>query len=193
MNSDVEAVARGAIQAINDRTLQARAPELLDPSMVRHDLVQLFPDSRGASEGSDVVRMMIAAMPDFRLEIEEIFCTEDRAAVRLLMTGVHTGQPLLGRPAAGAKLSASAIFHLPRSGRTDHRSVANDRWVGILPPRRAPELVDGGNRGLTVRLPCSNRCGCPSGCHEWRMRPRHGDSLLRQDPRSKAIDTRTRR
>jgi predicted ester cyclase len=110
MESEVEAVARAAVQAINDRTLQARAQELLDPALVRHDLVQLFPDSQGPIGGSDFVGMIVAAMPDFRLEIEDIICSEDRAMLRLRMIGVHTGQPLLGHPARGAKLSAAAIF-----------------------------------------------------------------------------------
>ena len=34
MKSDVEAAARGAIDAINDRALRARAKELLDPFIV---------------------------------------------------------------------------------------------------------------------------------------------------------------
>jgi predicted ester cyclase len=110
MESEVEATARGALDAINDRTLRARAAELLDPSIIRHDLVQLFPDSKGAGGGSDFVAMIVAAMPDFRLEIEDIFGAGDRAAVRLRMTGTHTGQPFLGRPATGKKLSANAVF-----------------------------------------------------------------------------------
>jgi predicted ester cyclase len=108
--SEAEAAARRAIDAINDRTLAARAQELLDPSIVRHDLVQLFPDSEGTSGGSDFVGMLIAAMPDLRLDIEDIFGAGDRAAVRLRMTGTHTGQALLGRSATGAKLSANAVF-----------------------------------------------------------------------------------
>ena len=110
MESEVEEAARGAIQAINDRTLRARAEELLDPSIVRHDLVQLFPDSQGASGGSDFVGMMVAAMPDFRLHIEDIFSAGDRATIRLRMTGTHTGEPLLGRQATGDKLSANGVF-----------------------------------------------------------------------------------
>jgi predicted ester cyclase len=110
MDSQVEALARRAIDAINDRTLQARAEELLDPSFVRHDLVQLFPDSEGPRSGSDFVGMILGPMPDFRLDIQDIFGAGDRAAVRLRMSGTHTGQPLLGRPATGKKLSASALF-----------------------------------------------------------------------------------
>ena len=87
-----------------------RAEELLDPSIVRHDVVQLFPDSQGTSGGSDFVGMIVAAMPDFRLEIQDLFSAGDRAAVRLQMTGTHTGKPLLGRRATGKRLSANAVF-----------------------------------------------------------------------------------
>jgi predicted ester cyclase len=110
MDSEVQAAVRGAIDAINDRTLRARAEELLDPSIVRHDLVELFPDSQGTSGGSDFVGMILAAMPDFRLDIQDIFSAGDRAAVRLQTSGTHTGQPLLGRPATGKRLSANAVF-----------------------------------------------------------------------------------
>jgi predicted ester cyclase len=106
----VEATVRGAIDAINDRTLRARADELLDPSVVRHDLVQLFPDSEGRIGGADFVQTIVAAMPDFRLDIKDMFCGGDRAAVLIEMTGTHTGQPLLGRPATGKRLSANSVF-----------------------------------------------------------------------------------
>lgn len=110
MESEAEVAARRAIAAINNRTLRARAEELLDPSIVRHDLVQLFPDSTGTTGGSDFVEMVVAAMPDFRLEIEDVLACADRAAVRLRMTGTHSGERLLGRPATGRRLSASAVF-----------------------------------------------------------------------------------
>jgi predicted ester cyclase len=106
----VEGAVRGAISAINDRTLRARAQEFLDPSIVRHDLVQLFPDSEGRSGASDFVEMMIAALPDFRLDIRDMFSGGDRAAVLIEMTGTHTGLPLLGREATGKRLSANAVF-----------------------------------------------------------------------------------
>jgi predicted ester cyclase len=54
--------------------------------------------------------MLVAALPDFRLDIEDLFGVGDRAAVRLQMTGTHTGQPLLARPATGKRLSAEALF-----------------------------------------------------------------------------------
>ena len=140
MEPEVVAAARGAIQAINDRTLQARAQELLDPSIVRHDLVELFPDSQGTTSGSDFVQMIVAAMPDFRLDIEDIFGSDDRVAVRLRMTGTHTGQPLLNRPASGAKLSTNAVFiYRVQGGRIAEAwqmidGLAFFRLAGLLPP-----------------------------------------------------------
>ena len=110
MTSDAVAAVRAAVAAINDRSIGDRAAELLDPSFVRHDLAELFGDSQGPAGASDFVSMIISAMPDFRLDIEDIFGVGDRAAVRLQMTGTHTGAPLLGQPARGRRLPASAVF-----------------------------------------------------------------------------------
>jgi len=73
-------------------------------------LAQLFSDSHGAAGASAFVSMIISAMPDFRLDIEGIFGISDRAVVRLRMPGTHTRAPLLGEPARGRRLSASAVF-----------------------------------------------------------------------------------
>jgi C-1 hydroxylase len=134
----VETTVRGAIDAINNRTLRGRAQEFLDPSIVRHDLVQLFPDTLGTSGGSDFVGMIVAAMPDFRLDIQDIFSSGDRAVVLLQMTGTHTGLPLLGRPATGKTLSANAMFiYRVQGGRVAEAwqmvdGLAFFRLVGLL-------------------------------------------------------------
>jgi predicted ester cyclase len=110
MINDAVTAVRNAVDAINDRSIGNRASELIDPSFVRHDLVELFSDSHGPAGASDFVSMIISAMPDFRLGIEDIFGIGDRAVVRLQMSGTHTGAPLLGQPARGRRLSASAVF-----------------------------------------------------------------------------------
>jgi len=103
MINDAVTAVRAAVDAINDRSLGDRAADLLDPSFVRHDLAQLFSDSHGPGGASDFVSMIISAMPDFRLAIEDIFGTGDRAVVRLRMSGTHTGAPLLGQPPRGRR------------------------------------------------------------------------------------------
>jgi C-1 hydroxylase len=110
MINDAVTAVRAAVDAINDRSIGDRAAELLAPSFVRHDLAQLFRDSHGPGGASDFVSMIISAMPDFRLSIEDISGAGDRAVVRLQMSGTHTGAPLLGQPARGRALSASAVF-----------------------------------------------------------------------------------
>lgn len=82
MDPEVEAAVRGTIDAIDDRTLRARAEEFLDPSIMPHDLVPLFPDTKEATGGSDLVGMILAAMLNFRLTIADIFGAGDRAVVR---------------------------------------------------------------------------------------------------------------
>jgi predicted ester cyclase len=110
MDDDAVSAVRRVVEAINDRSLRDRARELIHPGFVRHDLVQVFRDSAGPIGASDFVGMIVAAMPDFRLDIEDIFGTGDRVAVRLRMSGTHTGEPLLGEPATGHTLSAPAVF-----------------------------------------------------------------------------------
>jgi hypothetical protein len=70
-------VGRAVIGAINNRTPRLRAAEFIDPAFVRHDLVEVFPDSRGPGGASDFVGMITAAMPDFRLEIADIHALLD--------------------------------------------------------------------------------------------------------------------
>jgi predicted ester cyclase len=126
------------IAAVNDRTLRGRASELPDPEFVRHDLVSLFPDSHGQSGASDFLGMIIGAMPDFRIEIVEVFPSGDRVTALLRMHGTHTGGPLLGRPATGRVLSAPAIFvYRVRGGRLVEGwqmvdGLAFHRLVGLL-------------------------------------------------------------
>jgi len=110
MINDAVTAVRRAVDAVNDRSIGDRAAELLDPSFVRHDLAELFRDSHGPAGASDFVSVIISAMPDFRLDIEDVFGTGDRAVARLRMSGSHTGAPLLGQPARGRRLSASAVF-----------------------------------------------------------------------------------
>ena len=110
MASDPVEIVRGVIAAVNDRSLPARAAELLDPGFVRHDLVSVFPDSRGPEGAADFLQMIVAAMPDFRLEIVDIRAAGEHVTARLRMTGTHTGAPLLGAAATGRSLAANAVF-----------------------------------------------------------------------------------
>jgi SnoaL-like polyketide cyclase len=106
--------------------LSATAPAgLLAPSFVRYDLAELFSGSHGPEGASGFVAMITAAMPDFRLDFEDISGAGDRATVRLRMSGTHTGAPLLSQPAPAAacppaRCSSTALpgAAWPRPGRS---------------------------------------------------------------------------
>ena len=118
MVPDPVEVVRAVIASVNDRSLPSRAHELLDPGFVRHDLADVFGDSHGPEGAAGFVETIVAAMPDFRLEILDAFGCGDRVTVLLRMTGTHTGGPLLGAPAGGRSLSANAVFvYLVADGR----------------------------------------------------------------------------
>src|SRR5437016_1307049 len=59
------------------------------------------PDApRGPAAIRGVVGMLRTAFPDMRYEVEDIFGTEDRVAVRTTVRGTHLG-PLFGIPPTG--------------------------------------------------------------------------------------------
>lgn len=78
-----------------------------------------------------VVTMLHAAFPDDRHEIEDIFASGDRVAVRIRHHGTHQG-PFLGLPASGQHVSQQQL-HIVR--------LEGGRWVehwGIYEPMSAP-------------------------------------------------------
>jgi predicted ester cyclase len=149
VNDDPVAAVRRAVGGINDRSTGERAAGLLAPSVVRHDLVELFSDSHGSEGASDFVTMITAAMPDFRLDIEDIFGAGDRATVRLRISGTHTGAPLLRQPATGRRLSASAVFIYRATG---GRLAEAWQIVDGLAFYRLAGLIDYGTPGCRFPL-----------------------------------------
>lgn len=53
---------------------------------------------RGASAWVGHAQMLLGAIPDVRLEIEDVFGGDDRVAIRLRVTGTHQGEFLGIRP-----------------------------------------------------------------------------------------------
>lgn len=102
------ATLRRLIDAVNTNRLAAVAPEVIAPGFVRHDLAETWPGIRGPSGVQDLIGMLRTAMPDLRLEIDDIFESGDRVAMRFTLRGTHRGE-LLGRPATGAVLVVHGI------------------------------------------------------------------------------------
>jgi steroid delta-isomerase-like uncharacterized protein len=52
--------------------------------------------------------LLITAFPDFRMVVEDVFSSGDRAVARLRVTGTHKG-PFMGMPATGKPVDVSLI------------------------------------------------------------------------------------
>jgi steroid delta-isomerase-like uncharacterized protein len=100
---------RQIIDAFNQRTLPVVAPQVISASFRRHDMAHLFPDVEGPAGVQDYLGMFLAAMPDARIDVDELFDNAERAALRYTLSGTHTGEPLLGVAADGRELAISGV------------------------------------------------------------------------------------
>lgn len=76
------------------------------------DFIANFPGAPEPTVGRDAWKqnatMFRAAFPDLRIEINDIFGSGDRAAVRLTFRGTHRGE-FLGMPATGREVSFTSV------------------------------------------------------------------------------------
>lgn len=102
------ATLRRLIEAVNQNELARVAPEVIAPGFVRHDLAGTWPGVRGEDGVIDLIGMLRAALPDMQFEIDDIFGTGDRVAMRFTLRGTHRAE-LLGRPPTGRLITISGI------------------------------------------------------------------------------------
>jgi predicted ester cyclase len=69
----------------------------------RHDLSGDFDDIIGHQGMEDFVQLVIKAIPDYQIQIEDIFAKEDRLAMRFTAPGTHRGD-IIGYHPTGKKL-----------------------------------------------------------------------------------------
>ena len=81
------------------------APDAVD----RHPFGDDEPDFRSHLKG--IIRMLRAAMPDLNAAVDDLVAEGDRVAARVSVTGTHTGEPLFGTPASGARIQIEQ-FHI---------------------------------------------------------------------------------
>lgn len=104
---NIEVIHRG-IAALNSNTMEKVAPEIVAPGFVRHDLTHATPEIAGPGGVIDFIRMLRQALPDFQVQIVDIFGADDRVVLRLVATGAHQGE-FLGVPATGKRIEFNAI------------------------------------------------------------------------------------
>lgn len=98
---------RRAMQAVNDRDLST-VEELFTPGFVRHDLPSVANGQQGPEAFACLMELLYTALPDLRLDLQEVYATEDRAAVYFDACGTHQGE-LLGVPPTGRRICFSGV------------------------------------------------------------------------------------
>ncbi len=99
------ATLKRAIQAINDRDLSI-VPQLVTPGFVRHDLAGAFREVGGREGVADFLQLLLKALPDLQIKVEDIFATEKRVALRVTLVGTHQGE-FQGIAPTGRKVKVS--------------------------------------------------------------------------------------
>jgi steroid delta-isomerase-like uncharacterized protein len=94
-------LVRGGFDAFNANDLGTCAA-LASPDLIIN-LAELPEPLRGRETWRQGAEMIKRAFPDLQAEIEDIFASGDRVAVRLSMTGTHEGD-YLGIPATGRRV-----------------------------------------------------------------------------------------
>jgi len=95
------------IEAVNERDLGAMA-QFVHPEFQRHDLYGGLPEVSGQSGPADLIQLVLQAMPDLHIEIEQSFATDDRVAAHIRISGTHQGE-LLGVPGSGERVEVDGI------------------------------------------------------------------------------------
>jgi predicted ester cyclase len=125
-------------ELVNKRDF-SRLSEFFAPDFVRHDLGRLFPDRFGAEGPREHVSMLLAGIPDLRMELIDVFAQGDRVCVRYVASGTHTGE-LLGRAGSGKPVSWAGVnIYRMADGRIAEVWQLADgvgllQQIGVLPP-----------------------------------------------------------
>ena len=126
--ANVELV-RAGFEALNAGDLDA-CVELTSPDLIIN-LAELPEPLHGRDIWREGAAMFRRAFPDLHAEIEDIFGSGDRVAVRVSMSGTHRGE-YLGIPATGRPVSyVSHEFYRVQDGLIAEEWICSD-MAGLL-------------------------------------------------------------
>lgn len=131
-----KAVVRRIYEELWDRRDLEVAHELIAKDGLNYD-TGLTARPFGPEEIMDTVRMVTAAFPDNRHEVEDIFAEGDQVMARVTLTGTHEG-PFMGIPPTGRRISVNEIhvYRLRDGKAIEHRVGRDDlgalRQLGVV-------------------------------------------------------------
>ena len=120
----------------NERKLEV-ADEVIAQGSVNYD-TGLAPQPFDPEEMKGTVKMVTAAFPDNRHEVEEVIAEGDTVVLRCTLTGTHEG-PFMGLPPTGREIAVNEIhiYRLQNGKAIEHRVGRDDlgamRQLGVIP------------------------------------------------------------
>ena len=88
----------------------------LAPDAIVHEYLPGLPSSLDRAGYAQFIAMFRASLPDVQNTILEVIDAGDRVVIRWTGSGTHTGEPLIGIPAAGKPVQAHGIYILCFAG-----------------------------------------------------------------------------
>ncbi len=102
---DHSASIRRLYDLINAGDIDGFGGQLADDFVEHEELPGLPPTKEGVVQ---YFRMMLAAFPDMRIDVEDVIASGDKAVARLRVTGTNKGD-FMGMPATGKSASVKLI------------------------------------------------------------------------------------
>lgn len=121
---------------INAGDIDGFSRQLADDFVERDEIPGLPPTKDGVVQ---YFRIMFAAFPDLRMDVQDSFASGDKAVARLQISGTHQGE-FMGIPATGKQVSVNLI-DITRFGddglAREHWGVADQltmmQQLGVIP------------------------------------------------------------
>lgn len=96
---------RRLYELINAGDIDGFGQQLAEDFAERNEVPGIPPTKAGVVQ---YFRMLLAAFPDFRMEVEDVIASGDKAVARLRVTGTHQGE-FMGIPATGRSANVDLI------------------------------------------------------------------------------------
>jgi steroid delta-isomerase-like uncharacterized protein len=112
MRSTYERISAGDIAGFGD---------LLAADFIEHDEVPGLPPTKDGV--LDYFRVLLAAFPDMRMDVQDLIAGEDKTVARVTVTGTHKAE-FMGVPATGTRVEMRLIDIM----RFDDDGLVSDHW-----------------------------------------------------------------
>jgi len=108
---------------INADDIDGFGRQLADDFVERNEVPGIPPTKAGVIQ---YFQMLLAAFPDFRMDVEDVIVSSDKAVARVRVTGTHKGE-FIGIPAT----DRSAAVNLIDITRFGDEGLAHEHW-GVI-------------------------------------------------------------